>query len=31
MAGITGLLIFLVVETSNPFVGGGAVTIPSLG
>jgi hypothetical protein len=31
MAGITGLLMFLVVEASNPFNGGGAVNIPILG
>jgi hypothetical protein len=31
MAGITALLLFLVVEASNPFVGGGAVGIPILG
>jgi len=31
MAGITSLLMFLVVEASNPFIGGGAVSIPVLG
>jgi hypothetical protein len=31
MAGITSLLMFLVVEATNPFIGGGAVSIPILG
>ena len=31
MAGITALLMFLVVEASNPFIGGGAVSFPILG
>lgn len=31
MAGITALLMFLLVEASNPFIGGGAVSIPILG
>jgi hypothetical protein len=31
MAGITALLMFLVVEASNPFIGGGAVSIPIIG
>ena len=31
MAGITALLMFLLVEASNPFIGGGAVSFPILG